>query len=225
MAFSWLIWAGADYWGNNCYPSIPGINRGWCLTWEVWHRAGRKRRIKMRVNKDTGERCKGIEKDVALKVCGKNYARLDMSRCQVVSPQLEVGCLCRVAEVNTHGNCHRGLWLQTLWEWKRRRGEKEEWVTRAQCAGGGGRQQSGTDKHPHHLCFHFTKQGHRVWEIYPSISSPVPLPASEQNNSHRKNITWRTSIFPKQQACQREHRHQERWGEGDRQSRRNESTS
>lgn len=24
------------------------------------------------------------------------------------------------------------------------------------------RRRSGTDKHPHHLCFHFTKQGHRV---------------------------------------------------------------
>lgn len=124
-----------------------------------------------------------------------------MSACQVVLPQLEVGCLCRVAEVNTHGNCHRGLWLQPLWEWKRRRGEKEEWVTRAQCAGGGGmeqreregdmeggQQQSGTDKHPHHLCFHFTKQGHRVWEIYPSISFPlIPHTSSTGNKTKKKS--------------------------------------
>lgn len=95
---------------------------------------------------------------------GGNHTWLNMSGCQAVLPQLEVGCLCRVVEVNAHGYRHRGPWLQPLWEWKRGEGRQEEkrnqWVTRAQCAvwgrwreGRWGQQQSGTDRHPHHLCF------------------------------------------------------------------------
>lgn len=124
-----------------------------------------------------------------------------MSGCQVVLPQLEVGCLRRVAEVNTHGNRHRGLWLQPLWE--RERGEerreekrKSEWqghsvqreegwskgrewgVDEEEEEGGSSRvEQTGI----HTTCvFYFTKQGHRVWEIYPSISFPTPLASGKK---------------------------------------------
>lgn len=52
---------------------------------------------------------KGSERDVQLKVqerAKKKRARLFKSGCQVVLPQLEAGRLCRVTEVNTHGNRH-----------------------------------------------------------------------------------------------------------------------
>lgn len=50
--------------------------------------------------------------------------------------------------------------------------------------------------------FYFTKQGHRVWEIYLSISFRTPLASGKKQNICRANI------FPKQRACQRKHQHQ-----------------
>lgn len=45
MAFSRLIWAGADYCRNNCYPSEPGSIVTDVSPGSYWHRAARKRRI------------------------------------------------------------------------------------------------------------------------------------------------------------------------------------
>lgn len=114
-------------------------------------------------------------------------------------------------------------------EERREEKRKSEWQGHSvQCGegwskgiGGGGRGGGGSSRVEqtgiHTTCvFYFTKQGHRVWEIYPSISSPPPH-TSSLGEREKKN-TWRTSIFPKQQACQREHQHQEGRGEGDRQS-------
>lgn len=53
--------------------------------------------------------------------------------------------------------------------------------------------------------FYFTRQGHRVWEIYLSISFRTPL-ASGKKKKKKKHTVCRANIFPKQRACQRKHR-------------------
>ena len=158
-----------------------------------------------------------------------------MSGCQVVLPQLEVGCLRWVAEVNTHGNRHWGLWLQSLWTWKRgeerRKGRVsdkgtvcialEGWSCKGRGgeAEGGGQQQSGTDRHPQLLCFLLHKARP------PCVRNPsFNLIPHTSGLRKKKRNTWRTSIFPKLQACQREHQHQERRGKGDGRSGRNASS-
>ena len=155
-----------------------------------------------------------------------------MSGCQVVSPQLEVGRLCWVAEVNTHGNRHRGLWLQTLWERERGEERKSEWQGHSvQCGGGWskGREEEEMEEEEeeegssrveqtgiHTTCvFYFTKQGHRVWEIYPSISLHTPLASGKKTHEglayFHNNRPVKESVSIKRRA------------EGDRQSRRDES--
>lgn len=116
MAFSRLIWAGADYWRNNCYPSELGsiaadVSPGSAGTERVGKRELEKnQRERKQIRENVNERRNIRTWSEASKRRGGQRclaeAPLDHSACQVVLPQLEVGCLCRVAEVNTHGNRH-----------------------------------------------------------------------------------------------------------------------
>lgn len=93
---------------------------------------------------------------------------------------------------------------------ERRKGISEWQGHSVQCGeggekGGGGQQQSGTDRHPHHLCFLL----HKARPPCVRNLSFNLIPHTSASATKNKK-TWRTSIFPKQQACQREHQHRER---------------
>lgn len=176
MAFSRLIWLGL-------------ITEGITVIQVIWDqlcvmsplRLGGKRKITQKKRKldnnkvcirDTGEQ------DVEVKVLG---GKKHPVWCQVVLPQLEVGRLCRVAEVNTHGNRHWGLWLQPFCKWEEGGGEKKGVSDKGTvCSVGKNKAEGESSSRVEQTgirttcVFYFTKQGHRVWEIYLSISFHTP---------------------------------------------------
>lgn len=120
--------------------------------------------------------------------------------------------MCRVAEVNTHGNRHRGLCLQPLCKkrGRRRKGVSDKGtvcsVGKNKAAGGREQQQSGTDGHPHPLVFSTSQSKATVCEKSIFQSYSAPLKPQGKKKETRAGLTY----FKNKEACQRRHRHQRR---------------